>query len=79
MADCQTIDVTDIAGVGSSQASEATGDNEFEAGIWGRLYALGSAYSKVDSLNHGTSMVFVLTLCIIQYSMHSCLPLSYPW
>ena len=47
MADCQTIDVSDIYGVASSQASEPTGD-ELEANVWGRLYPLHNAYSKVS-------------------------------
>ncbi|KAI6658090.1 Serine/threonine-protein kinase Chk2-like [Oopsacas minuta] len=47
MADCQTIDVSDIAGVGSSQLSEPLAD-ECEANTWGRLYPLHDAYSKVD-------------------------------
>ena len=47
MADCQTIDVSEIYGVASSQASEPTGD-ELEANVWGRLYPLHNAYSKVS-------------------------------
>ena len=56
MADCQTIDVSDIAGIGSSQVSEQSGDNEFGANIWGRLYPLNNAYTKVEY--HGYLVIY---------------------
>ena len=59
MADCQTIDVSEIYGVASSQASEPTGD-ELEANVWGRLYPLHDAYSKVSYFSKLDMFVFLI-------------------
>ena len=49
MAECQTIDVSEICGVASSQLSEPL-DDELEASVWGRLYPLHDSYSKVGNV-----------------------------
>ena len=49
MAECQTIDVSEICGVASSQLSESL-DDELEASVWGRLYPLHDSYSKVGNV-----------------------------
>ena len=63
MADCQTIDVSEIYGVASSQASEPTGD-ELEANVWGRLYPLHNAYSKVSYFSNLENLLKLFTFLI---------------